>query len=188
MIIKAAKKAIVAILGNSDVTDEELMSAFTGAEALIISRLLTYQSANPQDDIFLTLNHLQLGGMFAPETSKEEAYHPLKRWRRVQELTRHFWKCWLQEWIPSLSPRQKWYEIRNNLKVGDVVLVLMSDSPRAHWPLARILEVYKGKMETFAQLKFKFLIRVMLDQLSNYFLWNYNRIELLVLPRLRILY
>ena len=31
------------------------------------------------------------------------------------------------------------------MKVGDVVLVLMSDSPRAHWPLARILEVYKGK-------------------------------------------
>ena len=146
--LKAAKKAIVAILGNSNVNDEELMTAFTGAEALINSRPLTYQSANPQDDIPLTPNHLlhgQLGGMFALETSKEEAYHPLKRWRRVQELTRHFWKRWLQEWIPSLSPRQKWYEIRNNLKVGDVVLVLMSDSPRAHWPLARILEVYKGK-------------------------------------------
>ena len=147
-MIKAAKKAIVAILGNSDVTDEELMTAFTGAEALVNSRPLTYQSANPQDDVPLTPNHLlhgQMGGMFAPETTKEEAYHPLKRWRRVQELTRHFWKRWLQEWIPSLSPRQKWHEERNNLKVGDVVLVLMPDSPRAHWPLARILEVYKGK-------------------------------------------
>ena len=121
VMIKAAKKAIV---GNSDVTDEELMTAFTGAEALINSRPLTYQSANPQDDVPLTPNHLicgQLGGMFAPETSKEEAYCPLKRWRRVQELTRHFWKRWLQEWIPSLSPRQKWYEVRNNLKVGDVI-------------------------------------------------------------------
>ena len=148
IMIKAAKKAIVAILGNSDVTDEELMTAFTGAEALVNSRPLTYQSANPQDDIPLTPNHLlhgQLGGMFAPETTKEEAYHPLKRWRRVQELTRHFWKRWIQEWIPSLSPRQKWHEVRNNLKVGDVVLVLMPDSPRAHWPLARILEVYIGK-------------------------------------------
>ena len=99
-MIKAAKKAIVAILGilgilgNSDVTDEELMTAFTGAEALVNSRPLTYQSANPQDDVPLTPNHLlhgQMGGMFAPETTKEEAYHPLKRWRRVQELTRHFW-------------------------------------------------------------------------------------------------
>jgi len=147
-MIKAAKKAIVAILGNSNVTDEELMTAFTSAEALINSRPLTYQSANPQDDIPLTPNHLlhgQVGGMFAPETTSEEAYHALKRWRRVQELTRHFWKRWLQEWIPSLSPRNKWLEVRNNLKVGDVVLALMSDSPRAHWPLARILEVHKGK-------------------------------------------
>ena len=71
VMITAAKKAIVAILGNSDATDEELMTAFTGAEALINSRPLTYQSANPQDDISLTPNyflHGQLGGMFAPET------------------------------------------------------------------------------------------------------------------------
>ena len=37
-MIKAAKTAIVAILQNSDVTDEELMTAFTGAEALVNSR------------------------------------------------------------------------------------------------------------------------------------------------------
>ena len=68
-------------MGNSDVTDEELMTVFTGAEALVNSRPLTYQSANPQDDVPLTPNHLlhgQMGGMFAPETTKEEAYHPLK--------------------------------------------------------------------------------------------------------------
>ncbi|KAK6171954.1 hypothetical protein SNE40_018372 [Patella caerulea] len=43
-MIKSAKKAIYAILGNSDVTDEELLSAMTGAESLINSRPLTYQS------------------------------------------------------------------------------------------------------------------------------------------------
>ena len=37
----------MAILGNADVTDEELTTAFTGAEALINSRPLTYQSADP---------------------------------------------------------------------------------------------------------------------------------------------
>ena len=97
-MIKAVKKAIVAILGNSDVTDEELMTAFTGAEALVNSWPLTYQCTNPQDKIPLTPNHLlhgQIGGMFSPETTKEEACHPLKRWRRVQEFTRHFWNCWL---------------------------------------------------------------------------------------------
>ena len=48
----------MAILGNADVTDDELMTAFTRAEALINSRPLTYQSADPEDDTPLTPNHL----------------------------------------------------------------------------------------------------------------------------------
>ena len=47
-------------------------------------------------------------------------------------------------------PRQKW----NEVKIGDAVLVLMPDSPRAHWPLTRFLEICKEKLESFAQLKF----------------------------------
>ena len=39
-MIKSAKKAIKAILSTADVTDEELQSAFIGAEALINSRHL----------------------------------------------------------------------------------------------------------------------------------------------------
>ena len=78
-MIKAAKRAVTAILGNADITDEELSTAFTGAEALINSRPLTYQSANPEDDIPLTPNHLlygQIGGGFAPEVQNEIAYNP----------------------------------------------------------------------------------------------------------------
>ena len=41
-MIKSAKRAINAILGNADLTDQELIIAFTGAEALINSRPLTY--------------------------------------------------------------------------------------------------------------------------------------------------
>ena len=45
-MIKSAKKAIFTILGNADITDEELLTAITGAEGLINSRSLTYQSAH----------------------------------------------------------------------------------------------------------------------------------------------
>ena len=44
----------MAILNNADVKDEELMTAFCGAEALINSRPLTYQLANIKDHIPLT--------------------------------------------------------------------------------------------------------------------------------------
>jgi len=108
-MIKAAKRAIKAILSKADITDEELMTAFTGAEALINSRPLTYQSAHPNDNVPLIPNHFlhgQIGGTFAPMAPDEIVYNPKKRWRRLLELTRHFWHRWLQEWVPSLSPRK----------------------------------------------------------------------------------
>ena len=45
-MIKSAKRAINAILGQADITDEELMTAIIGAEGLINSRPLTYQSTD----------------------------------------------------------------------------------------------------------------------------------------------
>lgn len=61
VMIKAAKKAIYAILSSAGVTDEELLSAVVGAEGLINSRPLTYQSVNPQDPGPLTPNHFLHG-------------------------------------------------------------------------------------------------------------------------------
>ena len=70
------------------------MTAFTGAESLLNSRPLTYQSANPaEDDVPLTPNHLlfgQIGGQFAPQAVEEVSNNPRKRWRRIQELIKHF--------------------------------------------------------------------------------------------------
>ena len=147
-MIKAAKKAIYAILQNADVNDE-LLTAFTGAESLINSRPLTYQTANPKDNVPLTPNHFligQIGGQFAPEVDIETNYNPQKRWRRVQELTAHLWNRWMREWgVPSLSSRKKWYNSQSNLQVGDIVMLISTENPRAHWPLGKVIEVYPGK-------------------------------------------
>ena len=147
-MIKAAKKAIRAILSNADINDEELMTTFIGVEALLNSRPLTYQSADSKDATPLTPNHFlhgQAGGLSAPESVDEIVLNPKKRWRRVQELISHCWKRWLKEWLPLLNARQKWNEIRPDLKIGDFVLAISPESPRAHWPLARVLEVFPGQ-------------------------------------------
>ena len=39
----------------------------------------------------------------------------------------------------------KWNETRTDLKVGDIVLAISPESPRAQWPLARVLEVFPGQ-------------------------------------------
>ena len=101
---------LYSVLGSADITDEELLSAFTGAEAHMNSRPLAYQSANLKDNLPLTPNHFlhgQVGGKFAPESVDKTDFHPRKRWRRVHELVRHFWHRWLQERIPTLNRRKK---------------------------------------------------------------------------------
>ena len=124
------------------------MTAFTGAEALLNSRPLTYQSANPEDDMPLTPNHFlfgQDGGQFAPESVDETTFNPKKRWRRVQELVRHFWHRWIREWLPALNVRRKWLTVERDIQVDDVVLVMSPKTPRGHWPLGRIVDIYPGK-------------------------------------------
>ena len=111
IMVKAAKKAIKNILGDADINDEELVTAFVSAEGLINSRPLTHQSSHPADNIPLTPNYFlyrQLGGTLAPESVDETPFNLKKRWQQVQELIRHFWQCWLKEWIPCLNSCKKW--------------------------------------------------------------------------------
>lgn len=85
-MIKCAKRAISRILQSAEVKDEELATAFVGAESLLNSRPLTHQSSNPADNTVLTPNHFlhgQSGDEFAPssryntvQSTEEMAIYP----------------------------------------------------------------------------------------------------------------
>ena len=124
------------------------MTVFSGAESLLNSRPLTYQSSDVRDIVPLTPNHFlygQAGGQLAPEAIETTGFHPKQRWRKVQHLISLVWRRWMKEYLPTLIPRSKWLKVQGDLQVGDIVLVCQSDLPRGHWPLGRILEVYAGK-------------------------------------------
>ena len=109
-----------------------------------MARPLTYQSISPEDIVPLTPNHFlhgQVGGRFAPECVDSVAFNSRRRWRRVQELVRHFWHRWTREWLPGLNKRHR---DQDNIQVGDVVLVMSVDTPRGRWPLGRIIKTYAG--------------------------------------------
>lgn len=147
-MVKSAKVAIYSVLGQSDIRDEELITAFTGVESLLNSRPLTYQSSDHRDITPLTPNHFlhgQLGGHIAPESVDTSDFSLKKRWRRVQQLITQVWSRWLSEYLPTLNRRPKWNEVVKDLKDGDIVLVLNKDLPRGRWPLGRIIETYPGK-------------------------------------------
>ncbi len=148
-LIKSAKKAILAILGNADITDEELHTASCGAERLLNSRPITFVSSDSNDLAPLTPSHFlvgQLGGKFAPEVAdQEEIFNPRKRWHRIQQLLSHIWKRWRKEFLPALNNRKKWFGPVHNLKKDDVVIIVDPNARRSEWPLGRITEVFPGK-------------------------------------------
>ena len=74
-MIKSAKRAIFAVLGDAEVNDEELETIFIGVESLLNSRPLTAVSDDPNDDRVLTPNHFligQIGGDFVTESVDTE--------------------------------------------------------------------------------------------------------------------
>ena len=146
-MIKSSKRAIYAILKDADVTDEELQTTFIGVESLMNSRPLTALSDDPNDEPVLTPNHFligQMGGDFVPESVDNTAFNPRRRWRRVQELTRHVWGRWMKEYLPHIGSRQKWFFPTENLKVGDVVMVIDPSAARREWKVGRIERTYPG--------------------------------------------
>ena len=83
IMIKAAKRATAANLGNADITDEELSCAFIAAEALLNSQPLTYQFASLSDITPLTPSHFLHGemGRRAAPVPADDVRHPRMHWR-----------------------------------------------------------------------------------------------------------
>ena len=146
-LIKSAKKALRAILGETKVTDEELLTAVVEVEGILNSRPLTYCSSDPNDEHVLTPNHFlygQVGGQLAPRVIDDIAFNPRNRWRFVQDLINKCWRRWMKEYLSTLNTRNKWVDQKRNVAPGDVVLLVDTSNPKGHWPLGRIQEVFPG--------------------------------------------
>ena len=78
-MIKPAKPAINAVLGNAEVNDEKLEAVFVGVEGLLNLRPLTTGFDDPNNELVLTTNHFligQMGDNFAPEGADNTSFNP----------------------------------------------------------------------------------------------------------------
>jgi hypothetical protein len=145
--IRSVRKILAGVLAEQPVHDEVLSTLFCLVESIINGRPITPVSSDPNDLEPLTPNHLLLmrpaaalpPGIFV----KEDIFR--KRWRHVQYLSNLFWHRWLKEYLPTLQLRTKWYEPKENLNIGDIVLVKDETTPRNLWPLARVIETHPAK-------------------------------------------
>ena len=140
--IRSIRKILGAILGQQCLDDEGLHTLLCEVECILNSRPLTFVSSDTGDLEPLTPNHfLQLRGGAADPPGMftcEDIYR--RRWRHVQYLSELFWTRWVKEYLPTLQTRQKWADVRVNLSVDDIVL-LVGEGPRGQWKLGRVKSV-----------------------------------------------
>ena len=65
--------------------------------------------------------------------------------RRSPALANFFWRSFTKEYLTSLMGRKKVKENRQNMKVGDVVLLSKPNQQRGIWPLGRVMSTHSGQ-------------------------------------------
>ena len=147
-LIRIIKKILYSITKEQTLDDECLQTALCEVEAIMNDRPITTVSDDVKDPEPLTPNHLLLmKGMpiLPPGLFEKHDIYSRRRWKQVQYLSDLFWKRWTREYLPLMQERQKWNEVRENLKSGDIVLVIDDNSPRNSWPMGRIMDVFPDK-------------------------------------------
>ena len=60
-LVKVAMKTLRTVVGNAGLTDDELQTAIKAVQAMMNSRSLTYEGADPRDEPVLTRYHFLVG-------------------------------------------------------------------------------------------------------------------------------
>ncbi|GFS48628.1 RNase H domain-containing protein [Trichonephila clavipes] len=68
----------------------------------------------------------------------------LKKWQRITRLVQLIWNKWHRCYLSELQQRNKWQFKKQNVKVGDLVVLIEDNMPTFKWPLGRITEIYSG--------------------------------------------
>ena len=137
---------------GSRLDDEGLLTVLSEATSVINSRPLNVDNlGDPQSLEPLTPNHLitmksrVIPSQLAVLNMEQADLYAAKQWRRVQYMIDLFWSRWKKEISQQHMSRAKWNTPRQNLKVGDLVLVIDDQCHRSFWKLARVVETHNSQ-------------------------------------------
>ncbi|GFY30309.1 integrase catalytic domain-containing protein [Trichonephila clavipes] len=157
--VKSVKHHLKREIGNLHFTFEEFETIMIQVEGILNSRPLTPLSSDADNFDVLTPGHFLIG---RPITSIPEPNlidvneNRLSRWEKITKVVQRTWKKWKSDYLNTLQARSKWITEKNDLMIGQMVLIKEDFLPINTWPLGRILEVYHGsdgKVRVVSRLK-----------------------------------
>ena len=78
-----------------------------------------------------------------PVSERDILAYGSRRHRRATYLVSNFWRRWESDYLITLNQRSKWFR-RNDIEIGDIVLVIDPSACRTSWPLAVVKEIHPG--------------------------------------------
>ncbi|XP_065094079.1 uncharacterized protein LOC135714624 [Ochlerotatus camptorhynchus] len=145
--VKSAKTHLKRVVGNTNLTFEELCTILSEIEAVLNSRPLFAISNDPADPLVITPAHYLIGRpLIAPaEPSLENVKASrLTRWQHLQLMREQFWRAWSRDYLNTLQLRKKNRQEKPNIREDMIVLLHDRNQPPLNWKLGRIVAVYPG--------------------------------------------
>ena len=149
-LVKLVKRALVSVLGRSQVDLHELRRLFTDAQALVNSRPLAPMSDDDDDPAVITPFELVNGRPFQQleDLAQGKSYdHPnmTKVWRYRTRLLNRFWEKWRDQYLMRLAARSKWTQERLPPEIGQIVVINDPTKAKGRWKWGRIVQLKLGR-------------------------------------------
>ncbi|GFX50088.1 integrase catalytic domain-containing protein [Trichonephila clavipes] len=156
--IKSCKYHLKRVVNGINLTYEELLTVTVQIEGILNSRPLCPLSNNDDDFQVLIPAHFlinrSLNSLEEPNLTKCKESN-LKKWQKITKMVQLMGKFWSRNYLNQLQQRGKWMFEKNNVKIGDLVLIIEENLPTYKWALGRIVELYYGEDKKVRVVKIK---------------------------------
>jgi len=151
-MVQSAKLALTKALPKEDslLTEDTFHTYLKFAQRVINDRPIAYTETDANDFESLTPNHFMLAGNIASDLLPvDEGLSLDDRINYLIFLKNEFWKRFVEMATPELRAYNKWLTRRDEIQVGDVVVILDELSYKEHhrYPLGKIQEIIGSRTD-----------------------------------------
>ncbi|XP_031634329.1 uncharacterized protein LOC116347753 [Contarinia nasturtii] len=147
--VKSMKFHLKRIIGQKVLRYENLSTLLCQIEAILNSRPLYPLSDDAKDMQALTPGHFLIGEpLIAPlpfRIDPKPTSTGIRLWKERQLMVQHFWDRWKNEYLVTLQERKKWRKEKENIKIGQLVILKSENFPPSSWAMGRICELLPSK-------------------------------------------